>query len=111
MAILLLPSLPGSSPRPSQPWRRYHTILVRSDSQGPDGMEGLVRRLKAAAGPGVVTELTAPVDFWDFSGVATVAYARLDSRLDPLDPRRDPYLNGLRSYLRTAGASAEWRIA
>jgi hypothetical protein len=87
-------------------WRGYYTVLA-----GPSA--GLPPFAAALAGhPGidaVVSRYTSPASFNTFDGFATLPVAGLAARLDPQDPRYDPYLRGLEAYFRNAqeGGSQE----
>lgn len=78
-------------------WRGYFTLLV-----GDDVSSALVTEALGRAGiRGVVSQTSASVSFNDIAGIATVAVADLSKRLDPRDPRLDPYMKGLPSYFHT----------
>jgi hypothetical protein len=100
--------LTGFADRPVRVWRGYETLLIRSDIAQSGGLLKVVNAL----GPGVVSELTATVNFWDFTGVESVPVARIDMRIDPSDPRHDKTMEGLPSYFRSAsGRAGGWSIA
>jgi len=82
-------------------WRGYLTIAVRGDISSST----LSRRL-AARGLRVLSPDTAMVEIADFSGSASLPVAKLPDRLDPLDPRYDPYLHDSAGFFH-AGA---WEI-
>jgi hypothetical protein len=105
--LLWLPSSSWVAPQSTLIWHGYHTLLLRGRAAQAESLTALVTRL----GPGVVSEVTSPVEFWDFTGLTTAAYADLDSRLDPSDPRRDRYIDGASAYFRSTGAGGEWHIA
>jgi len=105
--LLWLPSSSWVAPQSTLIWRGYQTLLLRGRAAQPESMTALAARL----GPGVVSEVTSPVEFWDFTGLSTAAYADLDRRLDPSDPRRDRYIDGASAYFRSSGAGGEWHIA
>jgi hypothetical protein len=88
-------------------WRGYHTVLVRSDGAAP----GVLAKLSAQFGPGVVTELSATVDFWDFTGLDSASVAHVDDRIDPSDPRHDLFMDGAAAYFQATGSGGAWRIA
>lgn len=102
-----LPSLAGLSPGSTQVWRGYHTLLIRSDRAG----QGVMAEISVLFGPGVVTDLNATVDFWDFTGLDSVSVAGMDDRIDPSDPRHDRFMDGAAAYFRTTGGGGAWRIA
>ena len=59
-----LAGVPGAARRPASAWRGYEILLIRPDIARSGGLQKVARTL----GPGVVSELTATVDFWDFTG-------------------------------------------
>jgi hypothetical protein len=97
LAAAWLTSLPGIPDRPTRVWRGYDTLLVRAEP-GPSGARA---HLQSALGPGVVSELTARVSFWDFTGIGSVPVAGIEARLDARDPRRDRVMDELPGYFRT----------
>jgi hypothetical protein len=105
--VFLLPLSPWLSPMQTRLWSGHRTLVVRDDGAAAGRMEAVV----AAFGPGVVSALTATADFWDFTGIERVPYAGLDQRLDPMDPRRDPYIDAAAGFFRASYREAEWRVA
>jgi len=100
-------SFPGSGYRPTRVWRGYETLLVRP---GPARDEGLARVLEDL-GPGVVSELDAPVSFWNFTGVESAPLGAIDDRIDPRDPRHDQVMDELVGYFRApAGHGSSWTV-
>ena len=82
----------------SRAWRGYYTV-----NAGPSARERL-----ALLGPaGVVSRRTATVSFNAFSGHQTVVVADLAGRLDPADPRRDPYLTNVEGYFQSRDGAGE----
>ena len=77
-----------------QVWRGYYTLLIRDDAAAAPGRaaEEAAQRLRAAGFDAVVTAATARERVTTFGGYEWVAIADLPARLDPLDPRYDPYL-------------------
>ena len=65
----------------------------------------------ARLGPGVVSAVTTTVDFYDFSGMARVQLNDLARRLDPQDPRRDPYMDRMAGYFTVTTGEADWQAA
>jgi hypothetical protein len=103
-----LTGLPGIADRPARVWRGYDTLLVRSDVAESGGMQKVVNAL----GPGVVSDGTATVSFWDFTGVQGVAVSLIDTRIDPSDPRHDRVMDMLPRYFHTSsGQGGRWSIA
>ena len=103
-----LASLSGDADRASRVWRGYETLLIRSDIAASGGLLKVVKAL----GPGVVSELTATVNFWDFTGVESVAVAQIDTRIDPSDPRHDRTMDALPGYFHSSSnLGSRWSIA
>ncbi|WP_455381842.1 hypothetical protein [Salinispira pacifica] len=89
------PQLAGGSPESS--FRGYFTLLV-----GEEVGAGLVTDALERAGiTGVVSSNTATVSFNDITGPTTVTVADIDRRLDPRDPRLDPYMKRVPAYFQT----------
>ena len=106
-AAAWLPSFPGTTGRATRVWRGYETLLLGPDAARAGRLAWLVREM----GPGVVSELTSPVSFWDFTGVDHVPVAGLDARIDPSDPRHDRVMDDLAGYFRApAGRGAPWTV-
>ncbi|HUJ73591.1 MAG TPA: hypothetical protein VL359_01985 [bacterium] len=107
LAAAWLPSVPGVPSRTTRVWRGYETLLL-----GPQAVRsGRLARLVQEMGPGVVSELTASVSFWDFTGVDRAAVSRLDERIDPRDPRHDRVMDDLGGYFRApAGRLGTWTV-
>ena len=107
LAAAWLSSFPGSGHRSTRVWRGYETLLVRPEASRD---ERLARVLKGL-GPGVVSELTAPVSFWNFTGVESAPLAAIDDRIDPRDPRHDRVMDELMGYFRApAGHGSSWTV-
>ncbi len=98
----------GGGNRPSCVWRGYETLLIRSDVAASGGLQKVVNAL----GPNVVSELTAKVSFWNFTGIDSVAVADVDARIDPSDPRRDRAMDALSGYFHSpSNQGNRWSIA
>lgn len=107
VAVLLwLPAARGISPKKTALWNGYQTLVVQADRFGKKETAALAAWL----GPGVVSDVTSFADFWDFTGFARVRYADLEARLDPLDPRRDGYIDGAKGYFSASSKGAPWRV-
>ncbi len=103
-----LAGLPGIADRPARVWRGYETLLVRSDIAESGGIQKVVNAL----GPGVVSDRTATVSFWDFTGVQSVPVSLIDTRIDPSDPRHDRVMDMMPRYFHTSsGQGGRWSIA
>ncbi len=70
-------------------WRGYYMLLVSDQVRLAE-----VEARLSAAGFKAVSAWNARLQFTDFSGSATVTVADLLHRLDPSDPRLDPYMEG-----------------
>lgn len=75
-----------------QIWRGYYTLVVTGDATEP------VRRLQEAEIGPVIAASSATELFTTFRGFESVPVANLQQRLDPLDPRYDPYLRHVRNW-------------
>jgi len=107
VVLLWLPSAAWISPKSTLIWAGYQTLLVRGSAAQAEAMSALIARL----GPGIVSEVTSPFEFWNFTGLSAATYADLNRRLDPSDPRRDRFIDGASGYFHAAGAGGEWHIA
>ena len=85
--------------------------LFSAHAQIWDGYYLLGGRLSAPLEPAFPGSLTpaAPVRFTVFDGFAEVPAYRLTQRLDPLDPRFDPFLRGVAAFFVTDEPSGERR--
>jgi hypothetical protein len=104
LVILWVPFAPFVSPKPSRIWLGYFTVLVRHGSHA----DALLPLAAAHLGPGVISELTATVDFYDFTSLVRFPYAQLARRLDSLDPRRDPYIDRLEGFFSIVDGAEEF---
>jgi hypothetical protein len=104
-AILPCTSLVG--PHPGGLWRGYQTLLIRDDATADASLASVV----GLCGPGVVSDLTASVDFWDFTGISRVSIAGIPSRIDSSDPRYDRFIEGVPGYTRVLAGTRGWHIA
>ncbi len=117
LGVVWLTNLAGVVDQPTRVWRGYETLLISADAARPGALEDVARGL----GPGVVSELTATITFWNFTGIEEVPVAGIDARIDPRDPRHDRVMEALPGYFRTPRESAPfhgqanhdgaWRIA
>jgi len=107
LAAAWLPSIPGTAGGTTRVWRGYETLLLGAGAVHGGRLPRLVR----AMGPGTVSELTATVSYWDFTGIGRTTVAGLDDRIDPSDPRHDRVMDDLRGYFRApAGGSTAWTV-
>ena len=97
-------------------WRGYYTVLLRSSAAAPgsavgEGTAALVQELGARGGvEAVVSRYTAEVSFNTFGGFTTTTVDKIGDRLDPEDPRLDPYLAGIASMFSVHGAEGQWEV-
>ena len=106
-AVVCLTGLTGIAGRPTRVWRGSYTLLVRMDRARAGALQKVVRAL----GPGVVTEGTATISYWSFTGVQNVPVDRIDARIDPSDPRHDRVMEGLPAYFERPGRGGGWSVA
>jgi hypothetical protein len=106
LAALLLPCTSLVGPHPSRLWRGYQTLVIRSDA-GPGALDSVIDRF----GTGVVSEKTATVEFWDFTGLSRVSIADIPLRIDPSDPRFDPFIAGAARYTHASMGGRAWSVA
>jgi hypothetical protein len=95
--------------RPTLLWRGYYTVAAPMGSRAAAHLA----RTGWSVGSGhlPVTRASAPVLFTDFSGMETVRVAGLGERLDPADPRLDPYMRGLNGYFASVSRRGAWEVA
>jgi len=87
-------------------WKRYYTLQFESG----ENAEQLIRRIAGSRRfQGVVSRFTTEVSFNTFDGFVSVPIHHLCERLDPLDPRFDPYLQRVGRLFSTAGGAA-WEL-
>jgi hypothetical protein len=87
-------------------WKKYYTLYIERS----DLTQELVLRI--AAGDrfqAVVSRYTAAVGFNTFDGFSVVPIHRLASRLDPLDPRFDPYMHRVQRLFEI-GRGGPWEV-
>jgi hypothetical protein len=94
VALVVVPEIPSPVTRPSAGWRGRYVLLHREDA-GPAVAEAL-----AAVEPGTVSRSTATVKIDAFAEIETVRVDTLEARLDPLDPRRDAWIDGVDGLFR-----------
>jgi hypothetical protein len=132
LALFLLAFSPDISRR--RVWKKYHTLYIEQTGV----TEELIRRIDGSREfSQVVSRYTSQVGLNTFDGFEAVPINRISARLDPRDPRLDPYMrrverlfsvergfwevlylrsdrNLLSTYFRLrkllAGTSAAWRL-
>jgi hypothetical protein len=107
LAAAWLSSFPGSAGRTTRVWRGYETLLL-----GPKAVRsGGLARVARGMGAGAVSETTATVTFWNFTGVDSATVAEIDDRIDPRDPRHDRVMDELLGFFRApADRGGEWTV-
>jgi hypothetical protein len=103
LAAAWLPGARGAGGRPTRVWRGYETLLLRTDALKHEAVASMVKSF----GTGVVSDLTATVSFWNFTGVESVPVNRIDARIDPSDPRHDKVLDVLSAYFRASSVERQ----
>ncbi len=103
LRYLAIEARPGSG---SRLWDGYFTLAV------PDRFEEeIVLSLLASAGiTDVVTESRTTVLVAAFSHIEEVALPSIDRRLEPEDPRYDPYIAGVRRLFFGDGIDGRYRL-
>ncbi len=93
---------------PTSLWRGYYTLMVREGSDAQRRAGNLSGRL--SWNWPIVSRDTASVLFNDFSSLERVEISEIASRLDPADPRYDPYLKGIAAYFSPTGTQEGWQL-
>lgn len=93
---LMLFFLHPSVQRHGRVWQGYYLLLVDRDVQ----CEQIVARLANAGFEHVVAECTVTVSLNAFDSLESVPLSRIAVRLDPVDPRFDPYMRDLPAWFR-----------
>jgi hypothetical protein len=106
LIVLWIPLSPIVAPKPTRLWRGYQTLFVRCGGSAEARLPAALGRL----GPGVISEYTSTVDFYDFSSSVRFPYGDLARRLDRFDPRRDPYLDAIGGYFTVTSGVAEFHV-
>jgi hypothetical protein len=87
-------------------WKGYYTVSFSGSAR----LGELLQELQRQPGvPAVVSRYTARVSVNTFSGYEQIPLHRLADRLDPADPRLDPYLRSAGNYFSqpASGGSSE----
>jgi len=95
-STISLLSLPLTYPE-VQAWKGYYTLGV----EGSVSLRKLKDMLNINNTWQVISEESSSIKFFNFNSFENTSISRLRSRLDPLDPRFDPYMKGLRGYFHT----------
>jgi hypothetical protein len=91
----------------SRSWRGYYTVLLEGSSDAAAIALDLARRPGVEA---VVSRHTARVDFNTFGGFKSATIHEISRRLDPADPRLDPYLSRVSSLFVLRDDGTEWEV-
>lgn len=86
-------------------WKTYTPVLIRSGILSSSRAEELDSVL-----PGIVSQYTSTVEIENFAGHEEITLADLDNRLDPLDPRLDPFLVSVRSLFSVLEPSGSYDV-
>lgn len=89
-------------------WKGYFTVLLGPSPQLARLIPELSRR---PAVLGVASRYTSRVEVNTFSGYESIPVDRLSTRLDPADPRLDPYLKSAGNYFSSPGRSSLQELA
>ncbi|MFW6338216.1 MAG: hypothetical protein ACOC25_04755 [Alkalispirochaetaceae bacterium] len=90
-AFLLLLALTTSAPGNRTIWSNWYTLLVSYDQD----ISQIHEKISGPAGPRVISAANAEARFQGFPELQGVTVRELPERLDPEDPRLDPYLRSL----------------
>lgn len=93
-AFLLILTLATSAPGNKTIWSEWYTLLVEDERE----VAGVHERVSANGGPKVISLANAEARFQGFPELERVAVEELGERLDPKDPRLDPYLRSLPQF-------------
>lgn len=96
------------APKSDSLWKGYYTLLIREGS----GAERLFETFQSdlSRGRPVVSRYTAPVFFNGFHSPEKTTVSDIGEKLDPADPRFDPFLRTIMGYFSTQDAPEAWQI-
>lgn len=104
LASLLLPVAVPQLYRSTSAWPGYYTLIT------PLSADEATSRLEAAGLTGVISAVNQTVALTRFSRIEQIPVAALEERLDPADPRRDTYIDGVASYFRATDGEEVYAI-
>jgi hypothetical protein len=105
LSLILLAADPDRVAR--RTWQGYYTVLVDRAGNTQAVAEAIGRSRGVQA---VVSRYTSRVSFNTFGGFGSSTVADLRHRLDPVDPRLDPYLARLSRFFSLRDGDLEWEI-
>ncbi|MBT3275851.1 MAG: hypothetical protein HN368_22065 [Spirochaetales bacterium] len=86
-------------------WNGYYILLADAEAELDPILDSLDR-----SGITHVSSRTTMVSFSTFSGQEQIALSRLESRLEPADPRYDRYMANLHKYFTGVYRADSWHI-
>lgn len=101
LAFALLQAVARPGPAVSL-WAGYRAVLVGADAGQAEAA------LRSAGAGEVLSAASEDFCFSEFDSLGRATLASLDERLDPRDPRRDAYVEGLKNIFRFAEGGEEW---
>ena len=122
LVFLLLPLVVRGLHSNSRIWKGHYTLLLREaagpSAAGPSAADHLVMLdvlHRVAGDDNVVCRETATAAFsglvWaESSRLERISVKSLESRLDPLDPRYDPYLKEIPRFFRATRGDENWEV-
>jgi hypothetical protein len=87
-------------------WNGYHTLHIE-DSEITEQL--ILRIAESGRFQAVVSRFTAEISFNTFAGFVSVPIHHLPDRLDPLDPRFDPYMQRVGKLFSIASGNS-WEV-
>ncbi len=104
-ALVVVPEIPSPVARPTAGWRGRYVVLHGADA-APSAAAAM-----AAVEPGAIARSTATVKIDAFAEIESVRVDALAARLDPLDPRRDPWIAGVEGLFRARDGDTDLMAA
>jgi hypothetical protein len=87
-------------------WKGYYTLYIENSKIA----EQLIVQIAGGRRfEGVVSRFTSEISFNTFAGLVSVPINRLSDRLDPLDPRFDPYMQRLEKLFSIVSGTT-WEV-
>jgi len=104
-ALVVVPEIPSPVARPTAGWPGRYVVLYPADA-APAAAAAM-----AGVAPGSIARSTATVKIDAFAEIESVRVDALAARLDPLDPRRDPWICGVEGLFRAREGDADLSAA